>query len=114
VGYFFQPDTAEGLIYQIYFNPLGTAFDQKIEYTMTGESNIDRSWNGKYNVKTTQTENTWTIEACIPLDQLNAAVAPGRVWRVNFRRKQPRLMTTADWLTPITYDPRTYGFLKFK
>ena len=30
VGYFFQPETDDGPAFQIYFNPLGTAFDQKI------------------------------------------------------------------------------------
>jgi hypothetical protein len=114
VGYFFQPDTAQGIIYQIYFNPLGTAFDQQITYAMTGESGSDFSWNGSYEVKSARNEREWTIEVRIPLDQLNVAVRPGAAWRVNFRRKQPRLKAAADWLTPITYDPRTYGFLKFK
>jgi predicted phosphodiesterase len=114
VGYFFQPDTTQGVINQIYFNPLGTAFDQKITYAMTGESSSDFSWNGTYEVKSQQNECEWTIEASVPLDQLNAAVSSGDAWRINFRRKQPRLKTAADWLTPITYDPRTYGFLKFK
>jgi len=114
VGYFFQPDTTQGIIYQIYFNPLGTAFDQQITYAMTGESGSDFGWNGTYEVKSQRNDREWTVEVRIPLDQLNAVARPGDVWRVNFRRKQPRLKAAADWLTPITYDPRTYGFLKFK
>jgi len=114
VGYFFQPDTAQGIIYQIYFNPLGTAFDQQITYALTGESGSDFGWNGEYEVKSQGTESEWIVEVRIPLDQLKAAARGGDVWRVNFRRKQPRLKAAADWLTPITYDPRTYGFLKFK
>jgi predicted phosphodiesterase len=113
-GYFFQPDTAQGIIYQIYFNPLGTPFDQQITYALTGESGSDFSWNGKYEAKTSRTENEWTVEACIPLEQLSTVAHSGDTWRVNFRRKQPRLKAAADWLTPITYDPRTFGFLKFR
>lgn len=110
-GYFFSPEIAKGTIYQIYFNPLGTVFDQKI--TDNG-NNADRAWNGNYEVKTYRGNNFWTVEARIPFEQLAAKGKPGQQWGINFRRKQKRFNSTADWQVPISYDPKTFGFLIMK
>ena len=109
VGYFFQPDTAEDVVYQVYFNPLGTVFDQRIAIQEDGYWDVDRNWNGSYEVKTTRGVDGWSIEARIPLAELGAVGTPGP-WGLNFRRKQPRL-GNADWQLPISYDPGTYGYL---
>ncbi|MDH5187018.1 MAG: carbohydrate-binding family 9-like protein, partial [candidate division WOR-3 bacterium] len=114
VGYFFCPDMAKGIVYQIYFNPLGTAFDQKITFKPDGEFDIDRAWNGSYEVKTTKGKNFWSIEARIPVAQLETTIVSGQQWVVNFRRKQRRFNSAADWQVPISYDPKTFGFLIIK
>jgi predicted phosphodiesterase len=114
VGYFFCPDLAKGIVYQIYFNPLGTAFDQKIIYKPDGEFEADRAWNGTYEVKTNQGNDYWSIEARIPINQFETTLASGQHWLVNFRRKQRRFNSSADWQVPIGYDPKTYGFLIMK
>lgn len=110
-GYFFCPDVAKGIIYQIYFNPLGTVFDQKI--TDNG-NNADRNWNGTYEVKTLKGSNFWSIEARIPLKQLEAKAVAGQQWGINFRRKQKRFNSAADWQVPIVYNPRSLGLLIMK
>ncbi len=111
VGYFFVPNRDSGTIYQIYFNPNGVVFDQKIKEN----GNIaDREWNGTYEAKTFKGKDFWSIEARIPLEQLNAKVVQGQEWGVNFRRKQPRFKSTADWQVPIQYDPKSYGLLIMK
>jgi len=114
VGYFFEPIIKGGTAYQIYFNPMGTVFDQKITISPEGEINADKSWNGIYEVKTKWGEDFWNIEIRIPLNQFGVKVVSGQEWRVNFRRKQKRLNSAADWQVPITYDPGTYGFLIFE
>ncbi|MGB2804623.1 MAG: sugar-binding protein, partial [Candidatus Zixiibacteriota bacterium] len=114
VGYFLQPETDDGPAYQIYFNPLGTAFDQKIMVKDGIEDATDRDWNGTYEVKTSKGENYWSIEARIPLDQLDTENQSGKKWALNFRRKQKRLDTAADWLVPISYDPKDFGVLVLK
>ena len=109
IGYFFAPN--QDTIYQIYFNPNGVVFDQKIA------SNgywADQKWNGEYEVKTYQGKNYWSIEARIPLEQLKAKADVGNEWCVNFRRKQPRYKSSADWQVPIQYDPKTFGRLILK
>jgi hypothetical protein len=110
-GFFFQPDTAKGIVYQIYINPLGAVFDQKITFNPDWEYNGDPSWNGTYEVKTEKGKKEWTLEAAIPLAQLGATGKAGEAWRLNFRRKQKRLNTSGDWQVPISYDPRSFGRL---
>lgn len=111
VGYFLQPDIDKGIVYQIYFNPLGVVFDQKIEKSPDGEIDYDRTWDGTYEVVTTKGDDFWDIEVCIPLIQFGVEVKSGQRWGINFRRKQKRFNSTADWQTPINYDPDTYGVL---
>jgi predicted phosphodiesterase len=114
VGYFLQPETADGPMYQIYLNPLGTAFDQKILVENGTYVTANRDWNGTYEVETSKGENYWSIEARIPLSQLDTENQLGKKWALNFRRKQKRLNTSADWLVPINYDPKDYGVLEMK
>jgi hypothetical protein len=113
-GFFFQPDTAKGLVYQIYINPLGAVFDQKITVGPDWQTDSDPSWNGTYEVKTSKGAKEWILEVAIPLAQLGATGKAGEAWRLNFRRKQKRLNTSGDWQVPITYDFRTYGRLIMK
>jgi hypothetical protein len=111
VGYFICPDTATKNVYQIYFNPLGTSFDQWIDgktYTP------DRNWNGKYEVRTSTAEKGWDIEIKIPFSQFKAKPKKGDTWELNFRRKQKRLNSSSDWMYPITYDVKYYGVMRFE
>ncbi|HVP56570.1 MAG TPA: metallophosphoesterase [bacterium] len=114
VGFFFEPKTGDGPVYQIYFNPLGTVFDQKITVSNGVATKADPKWDGKYTVKTRRGKDYWSIEAKIQLAALGTSGKPGKAWAVNFRRKQKRLDTAADWQVPTGYDPRDYGELVFK
>jgi len=111
VGFFFQPNVPDGPVYQIYFNPLGTAFDQKILVEEGRSSDVDPAWNGIYDVSVSRGPDRWVFEARIPLDQLDTQGQYEKTWAVNFRRKQKRLETSADWQVPIGYDPIDYGYL---
>jgi hypothetical protein len=111
VGYFLQPETNDGPMYQIYFNPLGTSIDQKVKIENGAAVDVDRKWNGTYDVKTFKGKDYWSIEARIPLDQLDTKAESGKTWQLNFRRKQKRLNTAADWMVPLDYNPKGYGML---
>ncbi|MFZ1946490.1 MAG: metallophosphoesterase [bacterium] len=113
-GYFFQPVTEDGPLYQIYFSALGTVFDQKmlVEHGVT--TSYDADWNGAYEVKTSRGPDRWTMEAKIPLIQFGPEAKAGDRWNMNFRRKQPRLATAADWQVPVGYDPAIYGILELR
>ena len=114
IGFFFQSKTADGPVYQIYFSARGTVFDQLIKVSGGVAADTDPAWDGKYKVRTHRGKDYWSVEAKIPLEQLGVRGKSGREWAVNFRRKQKRLATAADWQVPTGYDPRDYGRLVFK
>jgi hypothetical protein len=112
VGFFFQPDPDEMLVYQVYFSPTGAVFDQEISFDETMYYTADREWDGDYEVATFQGDDHWSIEIAVPLAQFGGE--PGDRWGLNFRRKQARAAASADWQVPIAYDPRTFGELAFE
>jgi predicted phosphodiesterase len=114
VGFFLQPEIPDGPVYQVYFNAIGTAFDQKITVENGRYTEADREWNGVYVVKTHQGPDRWVIEIAIPLDQLGTKGSYEKTWALNFRRKQRRLNTSADWQVPVGYDSKDYGVLHMR
>jgi hypothetical protein len=113
VGYFFQPNPEEMTVYQIYVNPLGTVFDQKITFDETMWYTADREWNGEYEVATQRAGDRWSVEMRIPLETIGGDIEAFPAWRTNFRRKQARTSAAADWQVPIDYNPDTFGELAF-
>jgi hypothetical protein len=113
IGLFLAPDPTGDTVYQIYINPKGVVFDQRIVWDESNWYTTSREFDGRWEVATRQDDKAWVIEARLPLDELDSAVADGP-WGVNFRRKQQRLGTTADWQVPIDYSPDTYGRLVFE
>jgi UDP-2,3-diacylglucosamine pyrophosphatase LpxH len=111
VGYFFQPDLSKKVVYQIYFNPLGAIFDQRIAADSSGSMVSDRKWNGNYEVKTSKGADFWSIEVKIPLAQLGGKIKAEQNWGLNFRRKERRLSSSADWQIPLDSDPKALGKL---
>lgn len=107
VGWFLQPDVPAGDIFQVYFNPAGVGFDQRI----AAGGGADPKWDGEYEVKTAFGKGLWTVEARVPYSTFDAR--PGPVWGVNFRRKQPGKKANADW-QPVSYDPNGLGRLEFE
>jgi hypothetical protein len=114
IGYFLQPNPDSMVVYQIYVNPAGAVFDQKITFDESMWYDANRAWDGEYDVATQSVDNRWSVEMKIPLSQLGGDIEKNPVWRVNFRRKQARTGTTSDWQVPIDYNPRTFGELEFK
>jgi predicted phosphodiesterase len=114
VGYFFESVLGSDTVYQIYINPNGAVFDQKLTMGDAGFMDADRGWNGEYEVKAIIGDDFWSMEARIPIAQLGASLDKEDTWRLNFRRKQSRLNGAANWQTPIDYDPSTYGIMTMK
>jgi predicted phosphodiesterase len=111
VGFFLQPNCQIDTAYQIYFNPNGVAFDQKIYKGSLGYFEGDKSWNGEYLAKTYLGDKYWDIEIQIPFAQFGVTGDLGKSFGLNFLRKQKRLNASGDWQIPIDYDPKTFGIL---
>lgn len=114
VGFFLQPDRGDMTVYQIYWNPLATVFDQRISFDESMTYATDRAWDGEYEAAGARNGEGWNIEVRVPLAALGATAGPGSVWGLNFRRKQARTMAAADWQVPIDYNPRSFGELVFE
>ncbi len=114
VGFFIQPVEGEMVVYQLYFSPLGTVFDQRIDFDESMIYTTDVAWDGEYEVAARVSEDRWVLEVAIPLTELGAALDGNDVWRINFRRKQQRAEAVEDWQVPIDYNPNTFGELILK
>ncbi|MBD3218088.1 MAG: hypothetical protein GF310_07410, partial [candidate division Zixibacteria bacterium] len=114
IGFFFQPDPAVDTVYQIYIGASGAAYDCKIWRGEDGWMNYNTNWDGDYEVVVAKSADFWSIEARIPAAQLGAELSTNKDWHLNFRRKQKRLDTSADWMLPIGADPQTLGVLTFE
>jgi predicted phosphodiesterase len=118
VGFFFAPGGTEGDIYQIYFNPAGVIFDQRIFENEYGDLDGDTEWNVECDVATriipisvaTAEPRYWSIEIAIPFTSLETeSPNTGDEWRINFRRKEQVRESSADWQFPISYDANYFG-----
>jgi hypothetical protein len=114
VGFFLQPDRKDMTVYQVYWNALATAFDQKISFDESMTYTTDRAWDGEYEAAGARSGDRWTLEVRIPLATFGVTAEPGSVWGLNFRRKQARTTASADWQVPIDYNPRSFGELVFE
>lgn len=117
VGFFLIPPGRDNTLdnYQIYFNPNGAVFDQRIHYQDGEIENLFDEWNADCEVQVANMNGVWVLEARIPLKDLGVTqIASGDRWHVNFRRKQQRLGTSADWMVPINYEPEVYGEMVFE
>jgi len=113
IGFFIAPDPTGDTVYQVYINPLGTIFDQRITWNEIDWYETDRDWDGGFEVSASLTVDGWAVEARIPIAEFGSTGITDDGWGVNFRRKQRRLGTSGDWLIPIDYAPDTYGRLQF-
>ena len=111
VGFFIQPNLQIDTAYQIYFNPNGISFDQKIYIGNLGYYTGDKTWDGIYTAKTYLGDDYWDIEIIIPLSQFDVTGKDGEKFGLNFLRKQKRLNTSGAWQIPVDYDPKTFGIL---
>lgn len=114
VGFMLWPNGEGKDAYQIYINPVGTIYDQHLEQQTDGYWIGLAEWSGDFMVKTKRTDDYYSIEVQVPLDQINAEINPDESWRVNFRRKQFRSATAAAFQPPWSYNPNTFGELKFE
>ena len=111
IGFFFHPDPDEMVVYQVYVNSIGTVFDQRITFDENMRYTVDASWDGEYEITCRTTDEGWRAEVRLPFSAFGVGSGETGVWGLNFRRKQQRTQSQADWQVPIDYNPKSFGEL---
>ena len=77
----------------------------------TGESvNDDTSWNPEWFVAHSSDQDTWTIEAAIPIGELtDAELTPDTAWAIGVQRTVPG-RGFQSWSKPAAVEPYSQGF----
>jgi hypothetical protein len=101
--------------YMFVTTPLGARLEQQITEEGEGNSragqnnsNINRNWDGVWEVAARSTEDGWTAEIAIPLTTLRFADVPEQTWGINFMRNIRRKNEQVYW-SPI---PRAYSLTR--
>ena len=97
--------------YMFVTTPLGAKLEQQISEEGEGNnrsglvnSNINRNWDGIWEVATRVTDDGWTAEIAIPLTTIRFAGASEQSWGLNFMRNIRRKNEQVFW-API---PKAY------
>ena len=102
-------------LFQMYVNPNGSIYDQKIVAAGGHDRDYDKDWNVDCQVATFQDDAFWSIEIRLPAAQFGQnQVEPGDQWGVNFRRKQQSCDRAADWMVPFYSGPEYLGNLRIE
>jgi hypothetical protein len=88
-------DRRNGFLFQT--NPLGALWDGQV----TDEKDTNSDWNTVWHVKSTRTEEGWTVEMAIPFKSLRYRQEETQIWGINFRRIV-KWKNEWDYLTPIS------------
>jgi hypothetical protein len=97
--------------YMFVTTPLGAKLEQQISEEGEGNnraglvnSNVNRNWDGVWDVATRVTDDGWTAEIAIPLTTIRFSDASQQAWGVNFMRNIRRRNEQVFW-API---PKAY------
>jgi hypothetical protein len=97
--------------YMFVTTPLGAKLEQQISEEGEGNnraglvnSNVNRNWDGVWDVATRVTDDGWTAEIAIPLTTIRFSDASQQSWGVNFMRNIRRKNEQVFW-API---PKAY------
>jgi hypothetical protein len=97
--------------YMFVTTPLGAKLEQQISEEGEGNnrsglvnSNINRNWDGIWDVATQVTDDGWTAEIAIPLTTIRFSGASEQQWGINFMRNIRRKNEQVFW-API---PKAY------
>lgn len=86
--------------YLFHTNPLGGKFDGEIN-----AGNINRDWNGVWDVRTARFDEGWTVEIAIPFKTIRFSPGSEQTWGVNLRR----IVKWKNEISYLTAVPSAYG-----
>jgi len=96
--------------YMFVTNPLGAKLEQQVFEEGGGNAggagtNVNRDWNGVWDVATTRTIDGWTAEIAIPMVTLRSPDVDEQIWGINFMRNIRRKNEQVFW-APV---PKPFG-----
>ena len=99
--------------YMFVTNPLGAKLEQQVFEEGGGNAggagaNINRDWNGVWEVATTRTSDGWTAEIAIPMVTVRSPDVDEQIWGVNFMRNIRRKNEQVFW-APV---PKPFGLTR--
>ena len=101
--------------YMFVTTPLGAKLEQQISEEGEGNTraglanlNVNRNWDGVWDVAARITDEGWTAEIAIPLTTVRFADASEQTWGLNFMRNIRRKNEQVFW-SPI---PKAYGLTR--
>ena len=99
--------------YMFVTNPLGAKLEQQIFEEGGGNvrgsaSNVNKDWNGVWDVASRRTSDGWTAEIVIPMVTLRSPDVAVQTWGVNFARNIRRKNEVVYW-SPI---PKPYNIMQ--
>ncbi len=101
--------------YMFVTTPLGAKLEQQISEEGEGNtrrgqnnSNVNRNWDGVWDVATQVVSDGWSAEIAIPMTTLRFPDAPEQTWGINFTRNIRRKNEQVFW-SPI---PKAYGLTR--
>jgi hypothetical protein len=99
--------------YMFVTSPLGAKLEQQVFEEGSGSargavSNINRNWDGVWDVAARRTTEGWTAEISIPLVTLRSPAMTSQTWGINFMRSIRRKNEQVFW-API---PKPYGLTR--
>jgi TolB-like protein len=86
--------------YLFHTNPLGGKFDGQIT-----AGNMNRDWNGVWDVRTERFDEGWTVEIAIPFKTIRFSPGSEQTWGVNLRR----IVKWKNETSYLTAVPSAYG-----
>ncbi len=86
--------------YMFHTNPLGGMFDGQIT-----AGNMNRDWNGVWDVRTGRFDGGWTVEIAIPFKTVRFSPGAAQTWGVNLRR----IVRWKNEISYLTAVPAAYG-----
>ena len=86
--------------YMFHTNPLGGMFDGQIT-----AGNMNRDWNGVWDVRTGRFDGGWTVEIAIPFKTVRFSPGAAQTWGINLRR----IVRWKNEISYLTAVPAAYG-----
>ena len=106
----FLNDPAQaGHYFHVAINAKNVSYDAKSDAAM----NFDKSWNPKYESKTSIGAESWILDIKFPFSSFGIAAKEGVTWNMSFKRSGARRYPNTGWPDASYHNPAGFGTVEF-